>query len=104
MKVAISMALVLPYKARVRTMGWLTANVLGPIGGFRKKVRDNLAHVLPDLPESEVRRLTRAAPNNAGRTLIEGLGLADLEKARAERRPVILATGHMGNYDAVPPT
>ena len=57
-------------------------------------------------------------PNNAGRTLIEiysgeefvqraikapieGPGLARLEKARAEGRPVILVTGHMGNYDAV---
>jgi KDO2-lipid IV(A) lauroyltransferase len=57
-------------------------------------------------------------PRNVGRTLIEiysgpefvaraikapieGPGLARLESARAEGRPVILVTGHMGNYDAV---
>lgn len=118
LKGAIGLAMLLPYETRVRGMGWLTANVLGPIGGFRKRVRENLAHVLPDLPKDEVRRLARAVPNNAGRTLIEiysgeefvkraieapieGPGLACLEKARAEGRPVILVTGHMGNYDAV---
>lgn len=115
---AIGAALALPYATRVRLMGWLTAEVLAPIGGFRKRVRDNLAHVLPDLPEAEIRRLCRAVPNNAGRTLIEiysgqdfvaraiaapieGPGLARLEAARAAGRPVILVTGHMGNYDAV---
>ncbi|SHI82429.1 KDO2-lipid IV(A) lauroyltransferase [Shimia gijangensis] len=118
LKGAIRFALALPYEKRVRGMGWLMAQVLGPVGGFRKRVRDNLAHVMPDLPANEVDRLTRAVPNNAGRTLIEiysgeefvqrainapieGPGLARLEKARAEGRPVILVTGHMGNYDAV---
>ncbi|WP_372885056.1 lysophospholipid acyltransferase family protein [Shimia sp.] len=118
LKGAIGTALALPYATRVRLMGWLTAEVLAPIGGFRKRVRDNLAHVLPDLPEAEIRRLCRAVPDNAGRTLIEiysgqdfveraiaapieGPGLARLEAARAAGRPVILVTGHMGNYDAV---
>lgn len=118
LKGAIRLALALPYDTRVRAMGWLTAQVLSPIGGFRKRVRNNLAHVMPDLPADEIKRLSRAVPNNAGRTLIEiysgeefvqraikapieGPGLARLEKARAEGRPIILVTGHMGNYDAV---
>lgn len=118
LKGAIGLALLLPYEPRVRAMGWLTANVFSPIAGFRKRVRTNLAKIMPEMPEAEVRRLCRAVPNNAGRTLIEiysgadfvdraikapieGPGLARLEAARAEGRPVILVTGHMGNYDAV---
>lgn len=118
LKGAIGLALALPYDTRVRTMGWISAQIFGPLGGFRKRIRDNLAHVMPDLPESEVRRLTHAVPNNAGRTLIEiysgqefvqraiqapisGPGLAHLEKACNDGRPVILVTGHMGNYDVV---
>ena len=118
LKAAIGLALLLPYATRVRLMGWLTSRVFSPIGGFRKRVRQNLAHVMPDMPEEQVRTLCRAVPDNAGRTLIEihsgqefvaraikapieGPGLARLEAARAEGRPVILVTGHMGNYDAV---
>ncbi|MDO6480908.1 lysophospholipid acyltransferase family protein [Shimia thalassica] len=115
---AIGLALILPYETRVRGMGWLTSHVLAPIGGFRKRVRSNLAHVMPDLPKTEVERMARAVPDNVGRTLIEiysgeefvqraitapieGPGLACLEAARDTGRPVILVTGHMGNYDAV---
>lgn len=112
----IGLALALPYKARVRTMGWLVEKIVSPLAGYPKRIRANLAHVLPDLPEAEVARLCKAVPNNAGRTLIElysgkdfvsraiqapitGPGYAALEKARAEGRPVILVTGHFGNYD-----
>ena len=66
---------------------------------------------------AEVERLVRAVPDNAGRTLIElysgasflarahaapltGPGVAALEAARAAGRPVILLTGHFGNYDS----
>lgn len=112
----IGLALLLPYAARVRLMGWLVERVVSPLAGYPKRIRANLAHVLPDLPEAEVARLCRAVPNNAGRTLIElysgadfvarakaapisGPGFAALEQARAEGRPVILVTGHFGNYD-----
>jgi KDO2-lipid IV(A) lauroyltransferase len=80
-------------------------------------VRENLARILPDLPASEVRRLARAVPNNAGRTIIEmysgnelieramkhplsGPGLAELDAAIAARRPIIVVSGHIGNHDA----
>ncbi|MCW8843490.1 MAG: lysophospholipid acyltransferase family protein [Rhodobacteraceae bacterium] len=115
---AIRLALALPYETRVRFMGELVSRVIAPLAGYRRRVRDNLAYVCPDLPKSEVDRLCRAVPRNVGRTLIEiysgpefvaraiqapieGPGLARLEAARAEGRPVILVTGHMGNYDAV---
>ncbi|MDT8856070.1 lysophospholipid acyltransferase family protein [Paracoccaceae bacterium Fryx2] len=109
--------LLLPYAWRVPLCGWVMAWIIAPLAGYRARVRDNLALILPDLPASEVRRLMRAVPDNAGRTVIEiysgpefvaratrtpphGPGLAALDRAHAEGRPVILITGHFGNYDA----
>jgi Kdo2-lipid IVA lauroyltransferase/acyltransferase len=107
----------LPYATRVRLCGWVMAQVIAPVAGYRARVRENLALVLPDMPKAEVERLARAVPNNVGRTIIEiysgaaftaraaatppeGAGLAALEAAHAAGRPVILVTGHFGNYDA----
>jgi Kdo2-lipid IVA lauroyltransferase/acyltransferase len=107
----------LPYRWRGPLCGWIMAQVVAPVAGYRARVRENLALVLPDLPAAEVKRLTRAVPDNVGRTIIEiysgaeftaraaatapeGAGLAMLEQAHAAGRPVILVTGHFGNYDA----
>ncbi|MGB8815102.1 MAG: lysophospholipid acyltransferase family protein [Paracoccaceae bacterium] len=107
----------LPYRVRVPLCGWVMAQIIAPIAGYRTRVRQNLARILPDLSAAEVHRLTRAVPNNVGRTIIElysgpefvaqamkspprGAGLAALEAAHRENRPVILVTGHFGNYDA----
>jgi Kdo2-lipid IVA lauroyltransferase/acyltransferase len=107
----------LPYRWRVPLCGWVISRIIAPLAGYRKRVRDNLALVMPDLPESEVRRISRAVPDNVGRTVIEiysgpefiaqalrhpltGGGVEALEAAHAAGRPVILVTGHFGNYDA----
>lgn len=107
----------IPYRARVPVMGWLVSRVLAPLAGFDRRVRTNLNLTCPDLPETEVRRLCRAVADNAGRTLIElyagksfvdraraapigGPGLQALQEARENGQPVILMTGHFGNYDA----
>lgn len=109
----------LPYHRRVPAMGWITARLLAPLAGWRRRIRANLALARPDLPAAEVRRLTRAVPDNAGRSLIEiysgpefiarvtaadpltGPGLAPLVQAAATGRPVILGCAHFGNYDAL---
>lgn len=112
----IGLAGLVPYRWRVPLMGWLTAR-LAPLAGYDDRVRANLALACPDLPEAEIRRLIRAVPDNAGRTMIElyaggpfleraraapisGPGLTALEEARASGRPVILMSGHFGNYIA----
>lgn len=112
----IGFAGLVPYRWRVPAMGWLVSR-LSPIARFDKRVRDNLKIACSDLPEDEIKRLCKSVPNNAGRTLIElyagrpfldraqaapitGPGLTALEQARADNRPVILMTGHFGNYDA----
>lgn len=113
----IGLALALPYRWRVPFMGWIMARVAAPVAGWDKRICNNLTLIFPELPASEVRRLTRKVPDNFGRSLIEiysgdefknrvkdiafsGDGVADLAQARDEGRPVILITGHFGNYDA----
>lgn len=117
LKALINGLLRLPYRWRVPLCGWVMARIIAPLAGYDRRVRDNLALVMPDLPQPEVRRLMRDVPRNVGRTLIEiysgpeftaratatpleGEGLAALAKAHAAGRPVILVTGHFGNYDA----
>jgi KDO2-lipid IV(A) lauroyltransferase len=107
----------LPYHWRVPLCGWTLSRIIAPLAGYRSRIRQNLALVLPDLSPAEVERIARAVPDNVGRTVIEiysgpafvahavrhpltGGGVAALEAAHREGRPVILVTGHFGNYDA----
>ena len=107
----------LPYRWRVPLCGCVMARMIAPFAGYRKRIRENLALVLPNLPAAEVARILRAVPDNVGRTVIEiysgaefaaharrhpltGAGVAALEAAHVARKPVILVTGHFGNYDA----
>jgi len=116
-RVLLGAVLLVPYRARVPMMGWIVSRIAAPLLGWNGRVRANLAHVLPDLPAAEVRRLMRAVPDNAGRTLIElysglefrdrventpltGPGLPALQQARERGTPTILVTAHFGNYDA----
>lgn len=108
----------LPYDLRCSVSAWIFSNIAAPIAGYRKRIRDNLALVFPDMPPEEVAHLTKAVPANLGRTFIElysgkefvqrivgeplkGDGVAALEHAHETGRPVMLVTGHIGNYDAV---
>lgn len=112
----LGLAALVPYRWRVPTMGRLV-RALGPIVGFDRRVRENLALTCPELADAEVTRLCREVGDNAGRMITElyagspfiaranaapivGPGLQALEQARADGRPVILVTGHFGNYDA----
>lgn len=111
------LALLLPYHIRVPLVGWLMSRIISPLAGYTKRIRANLAHACPELEQSEVKRICREVPNNAGRSLIElysntefikrhqhtsltGDGVEALAKANKDGRPVVLITGHFGNYDA----
>lgn len=117
LRTLIGALLLLPYEWRVPLCGWVMSRLIAPLAGWDRRIRDNLARVMPDLPEAEVRRLMRRVPDNVGRSVIEsysgrefvaraarhpvgGPGLATLEAAHAEGRPVVIVTGHFGNYDA----
>jgi KDO2-lipid IV(A) lauroyltransferase len=113
----IGLALALPYPWRVGLMGWLMRRVIGPAAGYRQRALENLALVWPDLPLAERQAIAAASLDNAGRTLIEnystraftaraagiepaGPGYPALVAAREAKRPVILVSGHFGNYEA----
>ncbi len=117
LRILIGGLLRLPYRWRVPLCGWVMARIIAPVAGYRRRIRGNLALVLPDLPKADVRRLCREVPDNVGRTVIEiysghefvahatgrpltGEGVSALEEAHRAGRPVILVTGHFGNYDA----
>lgn len=108
----------LPWRQRLGLAAFVLSRIVSPLAGYGERVRQNLALVLPDLPEAEVRRMMRAVPENLGRTLVElysgpefvariadealtGAGVAALAEAHRTGRPVMLVTGHIGNYDAV---
>lgn len=112
----IGIAMLMPYGSRVRFFGWLVSTLVAPVAGWKRRVRENLALVMPDLPLQEVRRIERRVCNNVGRTLIEiysgeeflrytaetrfeGPGVTALDTAKAEAQPIILITAHLGNYD-----
>ncbi|MCF6443396.1 lysophospholipid acyltransferase family protein [Nereida sp. MMG025] len=106
----------IPFKQRVRLMGWIVSGGIARVAGYRKRAERNIALVYPDMSAARRRSLAKAACNNAGRTIIEnysgndlerhitgaqieGEGLAALQAAQAEGRPVLLMTGHFGNHE-----
>ncbi|WP_415403440.1 lysophospholipid acyltransferase family protein [Tateyamaria sp. SN3-11] len=117
-RTCIGTALALPYRWRVPFMGWILSRLIGPAAGFLRRAEAHVAHVFPHLPHAEHRRIAYASLDNAGRTLIEnystrtlldrqkgaqidGPGLAAMTQAAANGQPVILVTGHFGNYEAL---
>lgn len=107
----------MPYRRRVPVVGWVFSNLIAPLAGHRRRIRANLALVCPDMPPSKVRKLCRAVPDNIGRNLIElyspedflarvstipptGPGMARLRAAQDAGQPVILVSGHFGNFNA----
>ncbi|MEP5732367.1 MAG: lysophospholipid acyltransferase family protein [Sulfitobacter sp.] len=113
----IRLALALPYASRICFVGWLVERIIGPLAGYRRRALHNLALIFPDLPKERRQAIAQKCLNNVGRTFIEnysarefparmaqndvsGPGVAALEEAVAQDRPVVLVTGHFGNYEA----
>ena len=115
----MGLARLLPYERRIPLVGWFFSHVLGPVAGWSRRARENLALAMPELSEDDRKHIAREVLNNAGRSMAEiysgeeftarirehdpltGPGLAALEDAAASDRPVILACAHFGNYDAM---
>jgi Kdo2-lipid IVA lauroyltransferase/acyltransferase len=116
-RVVVAATHALPYEKRIPTFGWIVSRLVAPLLGYRRRIRNNLALVCPEMTGEEVEHLVRAVPDNVGRSIaeiysgreflervrdlkLEGEGAVVLEQAHAENRPIILAAGHFGNYDA----
>ena len=107
-----------PYRLRILTGSIIFRFFLSPLTGNKKRIENNLNLVLPDLPESDKKNLIKNCLHNIGMTMFEllsphdfklsgkkanilGPGVSLLEKAKANSQPVILVSGHFGNYDVV---
>lgn len=108
-----------PFEDRIAWFGRFSARFLGPIAGYKRRILKNLELIYPDMSEPEKQAFADRMLDNFGRTLgenffgrdfgaylrsrgtkIEGEGLAALQKAKAEGRPVLMVAGHFGNHEA----
>lgn len=113
----IAAMLALPYGWRVPLMGRIMRHIVGPVAGYGRRIDENLRLIWPEMGAADRARIAAAVLDNTGRTLIEnystadfttraagfpvsGPGLAALKAAAAKGRPVILVSGHFGNYEA----
>jgi len=104
----------LPYRRRLALAGWLFAHPFARFGRRLAISRANLSLIFPDMPRRAREEIARGGLDNFGRTFIEifageefaarhrlaplaGPGLSELVRAFEAGRPLILATGHIGN-------
>ena len=106
------------YTRRQKFGAWFFSEVIAPLAGYHKRTRENLNLIFPEMEEAKVARLTASVGRNIGITLSElfspddfvknvtncalkGDGLEALKRAHEQGRPVIVVSGHFGNYDVV---
>lgn len=106
-----------PYERRVLLAGFLMSSSIGPMVGIGSRIKSNLDLVLPDLSQSEKKRICTGCLDNFGRLyaelfsadqfksratewIPEGDGLETLEDAARLKEPVVLIGAHFGNYEA----
>jgi KDO2-lipid IV(A) lauroyltransferase len=109
---------IFPYKIRVHFGSLIFKFFISPLTGNKKRIEYNLNLVMPNLHKNEKKELVNKCLDNIGMTMFEllapkefklagqkanviGPGKALLEKARDTSQPVILISGHFGNYDVV---
>mgnify|MGYP001192045611 FL=1 len=109
---------ILPYRTKISLGGLIYQKIISPLSGNRKRIIDNLKLIFPDLEKRKREELCSQVPNNIGRTLFEllspnafsniaksakvsGPGFKILKDAQEQKKPVILVSGHFGNYDVV---
>lgn len=117
-KAMISLLKIFPFHWRSAIMAWGLSKVVAPVAGYRRRVRDNLDRIWPDLGAARRNALADDVSRHVGRTICElfspddlismaqrtelkGPGLVAMEEARAANRPVIVISGHFGNYDII---
>lgn len=116
LRAIIALLHLLPYRRRVAFSGIISARVIGPLAGYRRRALTNLALIHPDWSTAKRRKVAIASSDNFGRTFIEnysgadlarhlagtrptGPGLAALAQAQADGRAVLFVTGHFGNHE-----
>jgi len=108
----------LPHRIALALAGWITKYLLAPPFGVNRRIRENLTRVWPDMKPADQTRLCREISDNSARLMLEtflpqrfvarareaallGPGCEILLEALAAEKPVILVSGHFGNFQAV---
>jgi KDO2-lipid IV(A) lauroyltransferase len=108
----------LPWQARLDVAGRLGRLALAASPKLRRRIHANLAHVMPDLDAAARRQLVRAVGDCFGRTALElfqseaferaanwsppeGPGREAVEAALAQRRGLLVVSGHFGGWEAI---
>lgn len=107
--------------ARASDLGGAVARTLGPLLPVSRVAHANLRRVMPELDRAARRRIVRGVWDNLGRTVAELPHLADLRENTAEGPgwemvggehlraqaarggPAIFVSGHLGNWEMMPP-
>lgn len=94
-------------------LGGALARTIGPRLPVSGVARENLAHALPELDAAARRRVLRGMWDNLGRTAAELAHLPvlhweirggeHLASIAAEGGPAIMVSGHLGNWEVLPP-
>ena len=109
---------IFPYRTRIYAGSLIFRIFISPLTGNKKRIESNLNLVMPNLLENEKNELATRCLDNIGMTMFEllspkefklagqrakvlGPGISLLERARDESKPVILISGHFGNYDVI---
>ena len=109
---------IFPYRTRIYAGSLIFRIFISPLTGNKKRIASNLNLVMPNLHETEKNELANRCLDNIGMTMFEllspkefklagqrakvlGPGTVLLKRARDEAKPVILISGHFGNYDVI---
>ncbi len=107
----------LPYELRVKAGGWIIGPILRILPATRKRISDNLDLIYPAISKSEKRKFMRRICKNIGAGFIEvffnaefhknsnrfhlaDTALDQISKANRLGRPIILVSGHFGQWEA----
>tara|TARA_X000000368_G_scaffold38688_1_gene28220 strand:+ start:282 stop:1166 length:885 start_codon:yes stop_codon:yes gene_type:complete len=108
----------LPYRIRLNFGSSFFSIFISPLFGNSKRINENFSFVMPGLTHQEKKKLIRSINKNIGRTIFElfspddfsefakkakitGPGFKTLKSAVDLNQPIILVSGHYGNYDVV---
>ena len=67
-KIIFSVVNLLPFRSRRNLMGWVFAYVIAPVAGYRRRIRNNLDLVWPELDQDKKTALAVDTAQNIGQT------------------------------------
>ncbi len=111
-------AALFPMALRRRMFVATFARVFAPLMGWPKRIGTHLGFAMPEIPAAQHDQISRQTCRNLGATLFEiftpaytrrlaqqaqitGPGAEVITRAITDKTPVILVSGHFGNYDII---